>query len=1147
MKKNFIRFAIMTGRFSIFIFSVLAASSTVLAAKEGYGQELNPRKVHLSLLAKNQPLEKVFRDIEQQTAFRFFYNANSFNAAQQVSVEANNTSVAHVLNRLSDQTGLEFKQIDNYFSVRPKRSSAAIKPLTRPDASLVPVTDVPAAIRKFPEDTTITGKVADANGTLLVGVTIKVQGTSLGTVTDASGLFSLEAPPAATLLFSYVGYDDRELKLNAQLPQTIVLTASTSGLNEVVVVGYGTKKKKDLTGAVSVINQSDIQNIPVGGVDQIMQGKAAGVAITEQTGAPGDAIAVRIRGIGTINNNDPLYIIDGVPTKDGINEIAPSDIESINVLKDASSAAIYGARASNGVVIITTKKGQSGKARLSFSNYTGVQTHGHLIKMANTDQYVKAFNTAALADGRPQIPASMLDTLANVNWLKETLKPAIITNTQLSVSGGNDNSQFIVSANYFKQDGLINHSSYDRFNIRTAVTSELSSMFKIGTNINLAYSKKREVGTSGDGYGDGNPGASVVRYALFRAPATPVYNKSGQFVDLPNPPDFFGDGYNPVAYADAFDRNFNYYSVLGDAYLAFTPLKNLTLKSDIGLNLILTEYKQFFKTWGIDRSINSPNSLAQSSDNELNYNWTNTADYTLSFGGKHTLTILAGTEAIKDDVKGLSASRQNYVNQSGNFQYLDNGLTNPLNGGNESHWGLFSVFGRLGYEYGNKYLINFNVRRDGSSRLSPGNQYGNFFSGSAGWRLDQEKFIQSIQQISLLKLRVSVGQLGNQDIGNYPYASIISGGSYYPFGGTATEGYTITSKGNPDVRWETSTQTDVGLDLALFKNALQITADYFIKNTSKMLLSVPEPSSAGSAGSPTENAGKVRNDGLELEVSFNHRINRKAAYKVIANFATLHNEVLSLAGGKPIPGGRIDNNYYATTTTVGHPIGAFYLLQDEGIFQTPLEVITHAYQGPNIQPGDMKFKDVNNDGVIDQNDRSFVGSPIPKFTYGLTGNVNYGNFDLSVFFQGVYGNKLYDQVLTDLEGFYRPFNITERIATQSWHGEGTSNKFPRLSWQGATNNKQPSTRFLENGSYVRLKNVQLGYSFGNDLLSHLKISSVRFFLSAQNLFTITKYTGLDPEMYLNNNSLGDGVRAVGIDWGTYPSARTFTAGVNINF
>lgn len=1000
----------------------------------------------------------------------------------------------------------------------------------------------------------LTGTVTNQRGEPLAGVSVLIQGTTTGTVTDATGKFSLQVPEntATTIGFSFVGYTRQTVVVDKQTTLSIVLTEAAGGLNEVVVIGYSTVRKRDLTGAVSVISNRDIANIPVGGVDQIMQGKAAGVAVTSSTGAPGDAIAVRIRGVGTINDNSPLYVIDGIPTKNGINEISPNDIESINILKDASSTAIYGARASNGVVIVTTRHGRSGKARLNFSAYSGVQTAANLIKMANTKQYVQAYNTAATNDGRPLIPATMADTLPNVNWLKEVLKPASINNVQFSVSGGNENGQYIVSANYYKQDGLIKNSSFERLNVRTGVTSSLSKLFKVGTNINLSYSKNRQVGTSGDGFGAGNPGASVVRYALFRTPATPVYNAKGEYVDLPRSTEFFGDGLNPVAFADSYNRNLNTYSVLGDAYVELTPVKNLRIKSDIGANLILTDYKQFFKTWGIDRFFNSPNSLAQSNATELNYNWTNTITYDLHLGDRHTINFLAGSEAIKDDIRQLSASRTNYVNQTSNFQYLDNGLGTQQNGGNEAHWGLFSLFGRAAYNYADRYLASFNFRRDGSSRLSPGNRYGNFYSGSVGWRVDQEAFMKDIKPVSLLKLRASVGQLGNQEIGNYPYISLVSGGYYYPFGGTPAQGYTITSEGNPKIIWETSTQTDIGLDLGLFENAIQVTADYFVKNTSNMLLSLPIPSSAGNVGSPTVNAGKVRNEGLELEATYHKQLSKDLGFQVNGNIAFIHNEVVSLAGGTPIVGGRIDNNYYATLTTVGHPIGAFYLLQDEGIFQTPLEVFTHAYQGPGIMPGDVKYKDVSGpggkpDGVIDDNDRTFAGSAIPKYTYGFTGSVDYKNFDLNLFFQGVYGNSIYNQVNTDIEGFYRSFNITERVATKSWSGQGTSNTFPRLSWNGATNNKRPSTRFLEDGSYLRLKNVQLGYKLQPALLARTGISAVRVFVSVQNLLTFTKYTGLDPEMGTSSNSTGDGVRAVGIDWGTYPSARTVTAGININF
>jgi len=999
----------------------------------------------------------------------------------------------------------------------------------------------------------VTGKVIDSKtNETLIGASIQIKGSLTGTSTDLDGNFKLSGTAGTVLEIKSIGYATVTLPADFTGAMLIKLNPTNSSLNEVLVVGYATQRKVDLTGAVSSIKSSDIANLPVGGADQILQGKAAGVAVTQSTGAPGDAINVRIRGVGTINNNNPLYIIDGVPTQNGINEISPNDVESISVLKDASSAAIYGARAANGVVIVTTKRGKTGKPKISANAYTGVQTSQHLIKMANTSQYVTAYNTAAAADGRTQIPSSLIGTLPDVNWQKELLKPAPISNAQLSVSGGSDNTNYIVSANYFKQDGLIKNSSFDRLNLRTAINSTISKVFTVGINMNLGYTKNRQVGTSGDGFGNGNPGASVLRYALFRTPATPVLNQNGQYVDLPTHPEFFGDGLNPVGYADNFNRNFNTYSLLGDVYLEINPIKNLKIRSDFGTNFLITDYKQFFATWGIDRFFNSPNSLAQSNTNQFDYNWTNTATYNLTLAEKHVFTFLAGTELVKSNTQTLGASRTVYADQGSTFQYLDNGLGIQQNGGSQTHWALFSLFGRVNYAYDNKYLATVNFRRDGSSRLDPHNQYGNFYGGSIGWRIDQEAFMKDIKPITLLKLRAGIGQLGNQEIGNYSYATLVSGAGFYPFNGVSNQGNAINTLGNPNVRWETSTQTDIGLDLGLFDSHLQFSTDYFIKNTSGMLLQPAQPSSTGSAASAFVNAGSMRNQGFEFEVSYRNTIDNKFKYEVIGNLAIIKNQVTSLAGGSPLVGGRIDNNYYATQTAVGHPVGSFYLLQQEGIFQNAQQVFTHAYQGPGIQPGDVMFKDISGpngkpDGVIDNYDRTYVGSPIPKFTYGLTTNLSYAKFDISLFFQGVYGNKLYNQVNTDIEGFYRAFNLTERAATESWNGEGSTNEFPRLSWTGATNNKQPSTRFLENGSYLRLKNVQLGYTVGNQLLQKLKLSSVRFFVSAQNVFTVTKYTGIDPEIYTNSNSIGDGVKAVGIDWGTYPSARTITIGVNANF
>ncbi len=1019
----------------------------------------------------------------------------------------------------------------------------------------------------------VIGKITDATGESLIGASVALKNGKGLTVTDANGNFTVTVPENATLVVSYIGYQTQEVEVAGRTQINIVLKEQAGNLNEVVVTGYGTQHKKDLTGAVSVISAKDIGGIAVGDAAQILQGKAAGVSVTESSGQPGGGVQVQIRGIGTINGVSPLYIVDGIPTQNGINEISPDDIESFSVLKDASSAAIYGARAAGGVVIITTKHGVAGKTKVSASVYTGIQSAQNLIPMANNAQYIAAYNSAAVNDGRPTLTNALLNSLgttpgtyplSNTNWLQALLRSASVTNANLSISGGSEKTNYMVSGNYFDQGGLIQNSSYNRFNLHTVINSTLSKYLKIGTNVNLGYSKTGIVGDGGDGR---NGGASVVRYALFRTPGTPVRDPSGQFVALPEQDqstggigNFLGDGYNPVQLA-ANTNNYNYnYSILGDAFVELTPIKGLKIRSDIGLDMSLLNNKQFDATFGTPtgdqyqgmygqptQTVNSPNSLSQSQANTVNYNWTNTATYDLTLR-KHMFTFLLGTEIIKNDIQTSGASTEGFVNQSTGFQYLSNGTTSyDLVSGGETHYGLSSVFGRINYQYDNKYLASVNYRNDASSALDPDAQSQSFYSGSVGWRVDQEDFMKNIKPISTFKLRASYGQAGNaQGIGNYPYASLLSGNSYYPFGGASNQGYTISTIGNPNIRWETNTQADGGVDLGFFSNSLLLTVDYYVKNTSNVLIPEPLPPSAGNATPPIINAGKVRDQGLEVELTYRQAINKDWNYSVKGNFATLNDDVVSLGGGAPIAGGQIGSDYI-TLTQVGHPIGSFYLLQDEGIFQNQQQILTHAYQGQGIRPGDVMYKDINGDGVIDQNDRAFSGSPIPKFTYGMTANVQYKNFDLSVFFQGVYGNKIYNQVATDIDGFYRPFNITETTATKSWTGPGSTNTYPLLSWNDAPNNTQFSTRFLESGSYLRLKNAQLGYKLSPNALKYLGVSSVRFYVSATNLLTFTKYTGLDPEIYQNQNNQGDGPRGAGIDWGTYPSARTITVGVNANF
>ena len=665
--------------------------------------------------------------------------------------------------------------------------------------------------------------------------------------------------------------------------------------------------------------------------------------------------------------------------------------------------------------------------------------------------------------------------------------------------------------------------------------------------------KKIVIGSSGDGYG-GN-GGSVVRYALFRTPPIPVYDSTDVYSDLPAYPGFFGDGYNPVALANKTDNKENQYRVFTNLYAEYKITKNIKFKSDIGLDAIITDDKRFDENYGTNLRINNPSRLTVSTSTNMNIVWNNTLSYNKTFNTVHNVIVLAGTEAISNKNNIHGGTDRDFANQDPRFRYIGNGngligSTTAFEGQNES--ALFSLFGNVNYSYSNLYLLSVNVRRDGSSRFGPENQYGTFFSGSAGWNAHNEKWVQDhLPAISKLKLRASYGQLGNQEIPDYGFISIIGNLYNYPFGQTpvSNPGSTISTRGNPKVKWESSTQADVGIDMGIWQDKLNLTVDYFIKTTSDMLIPIPFPLIGGSAKPPYLNAGKVENKGLEVELNYRNN-DHSFKYDVGVNFSILSNKVISLSTGQPIAGGRIDNNYNATLTTVGHPIGSFYLFEQEGIFQNAADVFASAYQGKNIQPGDVKFKDQNEDGVIDENDRTFLGSAIPKYTFGLTANCEYRNFDLSVFFQGQNGNKIYSQVNMDIEGFYRAFNVTQRVYDERWRGEGTSNTMPRVSFKGASNNKYPSSRFLEDGSYVRLKNLQLGYTIPEKIVSRLHIKSLRFYVTGQNLWTLTNYTGLDPEMHISDNVKRDtygGDVAAGIDWGTYPSARSYIIGLNLNF
>ncbi len=999
----------------------------------------------------------------------------------------------------------------------------------------------------------ISGTVKDAaTNEELIGVNVVVAGTTTGTVTDYNGNFTLTAPKDGTLQFSYLGYKSIDIKIAGRNKINISLEQDSKLIDEVVVVGYSVQKKRDVLGAISKVNSDELSKIPVASAEQALQGRVAGVNVAAQTGAPGAPISVRIRGVNSIGlGNDPLYIVDGIPVEGALNNIPPDEIENITVLKDASSAAIYGSRATNGVVLITTKSGKAGDSKITYSTQIGFQTHGKLTKMTTTDQYIQMYNEAATADNqtsivqRALIEGEYVKDFPNVNHLEQIFQTAPLQTHELSVSGGNDKTQYLVSASYYNQVGIIKHTDYNRVNIRSNINSEVKKWLHLGLNVSGGLSNIRKVSSSGNGAA--GEGGSVVRYALYRSPAIPVYNAAGQYVDLPSEyygnsvyNSFFGDGYSPEGLAANTDRTQKVKTLLvtGNMLISFTP--DLFWKTTAGIDYSDTGKREYNMTWGTANRINSTNGLNISDESSINWTVNSTLNHSIKWNN-NSLSSLLGTEAIRQTGYGLYASDSQFINTDPNFIFIGKGIGTKTT--TQTEWGssLLSFFGNVNYNYNQQYYVSGIIRRDGSSRFSKGHKWGTFYSISAGWNLDTEDFIKNLPNINKLKLRTGYGSIGNQNIPLYSYSDRYGSQYYYTFGGNSYNGYAQTTLGNIDLKWETNNQFNLGVDLEMYKGTMGVSLDYYYKITNDMLLPASLPPSVGNASPPYINSnGNVLNTGVDLEL-FYRKTYKNGGFNITLNGGFLHNEVLNIDA--PYYAGTVDTGVSATKTDVGQPIGSFYLYEMAGIFQNEADVLTSAYQGRNIKPGDVKYVDQNGDNVIDAKDRKFVGSAIPKVNAGLNLSGNYKGFDVSVFFQGAFGQKIFSQVNYDIEGFYRGFNVTERYYKEHWTGEGTSNTQPRASWAAKSNNVKASTRFLEDGSYVRLKNIQFGYNIPN--AKKIKLQNVRVYLAATNLITFTKYSGFDPEMTVSTNSASQGDLANGIDWGTYPVAKNYTLGLTI--
>lgn len=1105
---------------------LLAASLTVNA--KGYTQ--------ITIKVKDAPLQKVFKQIQKQSNYDFLYNYELLQEAGNVTIELRNVTLEEALEACLKNKQLTYSIFEKTIIIEPKI----------PPINLV----VPEKKLSLSQEI-VRGRVTDESGTPLQGVSILIKGTSLGTNTNDKGEFEIEIPENSSkiLVFSFVGMQSQEVNVSGENQLSITLKNAETQQQE-VVIAYGTQRKSQLTAAVSSVKGSDLAKTQYVDVGTALQGLASGVTVTSPTGAPGTEAIVRIRGIGTLNNNNPLYIIDGIPVTSGLTTISPSDIESLEVLKDASAAAIYGARAANGVILVTTKSGKSGKNLITLDASVGFANPTNTPKMVNTAQYIELQNEAFANDGNSNRNNDNPANLTNTDWQNVIFQRGVVQNYNLSFSGGTDKTRYYISGNTIDQTGTIVYSGFKRYGIRTNLSSDVKKWLRIGENINLTYDKTQNIGASGDG---GRPGSlpGVLRYALIRPNAIPVYDPvTGLLTDLPpaslyGNPNLYGDGKNPLAIAQYRNNILNRYRILGNVFAEAKLVEGLKIRSDFGLDYYTTEQQTYSGQIPGDRTtLTDLNKSVGKFRNRFNtLNWTNTINYKRAWYNMHNLNITAGTEYVKYTADYLSGSRTGYDNRSDNstsLQYLVYGTGQQFADGSMQEWALWSYFGRASYAYNDKYLATVSLRADGSSRFSKNNRRGYFPSFSLGWNISREKFLENVSWLNDLKLRGSWGRLGNQEIGFYPFSTIYS---------TSNNVLQVVSRGNSDAKWETTEQTNIGFDAAILNRKFKISVDYYIRNTKDILIQLPVSFTNGDAAPPYVNGATMENKGLDVTLNYS-QANKDWSWDVTGNVTTVKNKVISLYKAKEQ---LISAGNGTILLRAGESVSSFYGYKTNGIFQNQTEINNYKDKNgnlmqPNAKPGDIRFADVNSDGILDDKDRTIIGRGIPKFLYSLNGTLRYKQFDLNVFFYGVSGNEIYNEVDNIINSFdARGFNTKLDFYNNRWRGEGTSNKIPRATYLDGNNNRRTSDRYIESGAYLRLKNTVLGYNFSQNILRSMGISNARFFISAQNLFTITKYKGSDPELYTNDNLANYGDLAVGIDMGTYPLSKKITFGIQLNF
>lgn len=1054
--------------------------------------------INLKLQVENVALKNVFEEIEKKTDFKFLYRSDLIDLGRPTSININGSSdIDALMTTLLEGSNVRYSLVSENLIVIAPQLKKVIK-----------------------------GKVVDfQTRESLPGVNVLIEGTTIGTVTNLDGVYSLELPEKAeALLFSYVGYETkRELISNREIID-VQLVSSSGVLNEVVVIGYGTQRKKDLTGSVSVVSTDDLGSVPVASISDALQGKAAGVQVIS-SGVPGSDATFRIRGVGTINDNNPLLVIDGVPVSNGLNQLNMSDVESIQVLKDASATAIYGSRGANGVLIVTTKRGKSDASKLDFNYYFGLQQPSKMVEMMNASQFAAMHNEMMENAGLITNPAyaDPASLGQGTDWLGELFSPAPMQNYSLSYSGNSEKTNFYVSGNYFKQDGIVSGTGYERISVQFNTDTKIFDGLRFGNSLTLNHDNKKS-------------GNYNIRNTMLALPTQPIFREDGTYSGPIAQPVWDGDITNPIGLSKIVNNSTKGYNLLGSAFGELVLMKDLKFKSTFGLQMNFWNDRTWAPSYHWNSSVNENDYLSEQYNKNITWVWDNYFTYDKNFGDHH-LVAMAGTSAQENNRNYLYGSVQGFPSQL--TQQMNNGNLMPVVGGNMYSWSLLSYMGRANYSYLGKYMVTATLRRDGSSRFGEGNKWGTFPSASAAWRISEESFMKDFDFLSDMKIRAGYGITGNQEIGNYSFASALQTISYN-FNGQIVNAVVPTIMPNPNVQWEQQEQMNFGVDATFFNHKVEVAVDGYIKNTNQMLVPMNVPVSTGYSDVfvPSINAGKMENRGVEVSVRSNN-LTGDFSWTTNMTFAYNKNKVIDLNDTVPLTSGSIGLNYNLALIQAGFPINMFYGFVTDGIFQNQDEVDRHAVQVPGndpfnrTSPGDIRFKDMNNDGVIDDKDRVLLGNPNPKFIFSLGNTFAYKRFDLTIFFQGMTGNQILNANRIWAEAMSVAQNQTT-LTLDRWTGEGTSQLVPRAVFNDPNKNARPSDRFVEDGDYLRLKNLIIGYTLPQSVLARLNMSSLRIYVSAVNLLTWTKYTGFDPE-----------VGTSGIDNSVYPLTSTYSIGLNI--